>query len=342
MSNRVIIIAEAGVNHNGDLNLAKKLIDIAAESGADYVKFQTFNAEKLVTQSVKKAGYQIQQNTDEDDLQFNMLKKLELTKTAHQELIQHAHEKGIAFLSTAFDEESIDLLDKLGIPFFKIPSGEITNLPLLEYVASKGKPIVLSTGMCTLEEVKEAIELLRINGVKKEDLIVLHCTTDYPTPFIDVNLGAMNLIQLECGVQVGYSDHTLGIEVAIAAVARGAVLIEKHFTLDKTLPGPDHKASLEPDELFKMVQGIRNIECALTGNNKKEPTIAELENRKVARKSVHARMNLPKNHRLVKDDLIMLRPGDGISPMKIDQIIGKKLLHDIQREHKLNFNDLCE
>jgi len=342
MSDRVIIIAEAGVNHNGDLNLAKKLIDVAAESGADYVKFQTFKTEKLVSQFAKKSVYQIQQLTNEDDLQFSMLKNLELTKSAHHELIKHANEKGIAFLSTAFDEESIDLLDELGIPFFKIPSGEITNLPFLEYVAYKGKPIVLSTGMSTLEEVKEAIGILRKNGVKKEDLIVLHCTTEYPTPFIDVSLGAMNLIKEQCDVKVGYSDHTLGIEVAIAAVARGAVLIEKHFTLDKSLPGPDHKASLDPDELFKMVQGIRNIECALTGNNKKEPTSAELENRKVARKSVHSRTNLPKNHRLVKDDLIMLRPGDGISPMKIDQIIGKKLVHDIETEHKLNFNDLCE
>jgi N,N'-diacetyllegionaminate synthase len=342
MSARVIIIAEAGVNHNGDINLAKKLIDIAVESGADYVKFQTYKTEKLVTQLAKKAGYQIQQNTDEDDLQFSMLKKLELTKTAHLELIHHAKDKGIAFLSTAFDEESIDFLDELGIPFFKIPSGEITNLPFLQHVASKGKPIVLSTGMCMLEEVKEAIELLRKNGVKKEDLIVLHCTTDYPTPFIDVNLGAMNLIQLECDVQVGYSDHTLGIEVAIAAVARGAVLIEKHFTLDKSLPGPDHQASLEPNELFKMVQGIRNIESALSGNNKKEPTISELENQKVARKSIHVRTNLSKNHSLVKEDLIMLRPGDGISPMKINQIIGKKLVFDLETGHKLNFNDLCE
>lgn len=342
MKKKVIIIAEAGVNHNGDINLAKKLIDVAANAGADFIKFQTFKTEKLVSKTALKAAYQIQHFDEVDDTQFNMLKQLELSDSSHIDLMEYANEKGIAFLSTAFDEESVDFLDKLGVPFFKIPSGELTNLPFLEHVASKRKPIVLSTGMATIDEVQEAVRILKVNGVKKDDLIVLHCTTDYPTDFKDVHLGAMEIIQEECDVRVGYSDHTIGIEVAMAAVARGAVLIEKHITLDKSLPGPDHKASLEPEDLQKMVQGIRNIELAINGNKEKKPTESELVNRVVARKSIHLKSNLVKNHVLAKSDLIMLRPGDGISPMQIHTLIGKRLLIDLPAFHKLNYTDIGE
>lgn len=319
-----LIIAEAGVNHNGNLNLAKKLIDVAAEAGTDYVKFQTFKAEKIVSKKAKKAAYQIENTQKEKESQFEMLKKLELDKDTHIELINYANEKGIKFLSTAFDLESIDLLDKLGIDQFKIPSGEITNKPYVEKIASKKKPVILSTGMANLSEIEGALQVLLQNGLSREDITVLHCNTEYPTPMRDVNLIAMNTIQEAFKVQVGYSDHTLGIEIPIAAVARGAVCIEKHFTLDRSMEGPDHKASLEPQELIAMVKAIRNIELAL-GNGIKQPSASEQKNIPIARKSIHFAKDLSKGHIITKEDLIMLRPGTGISPMLLNQIIGKKL-----------------
>jgi N-acetylneuraminate synthase/N,N'-diacetyllegionaminate synthase len=341
MSARVIIIAEAGVNHNGDLNLAKKLIDIAAASGADYVKFQTFKTEKLVTQSAKKADYQIQQNTDEDNMQFSMLKKLELTKKAHLELMQHAKDKGIAFLSTAFDEDSIDFLDELGIPFFKIPSGEITNKPYLQHVARKGKDIILSTGMADMQEVKNAIEVIEEEGISRHKITVLHCNTEYPTPMSNVNLLAMNYLESELNVKVGYSDHTLGIEVPIAAVALGAEVIEKHFTIDRTLPGPDHAASLEPEELKAMVNGIRNIELAISGSGLKEPSNSEKKNILIGRKSLHLKRKVLAGEICMPEDLIALRPGNGICPMQIDKLIGKKYKNTMPSLTQLSFFDFC-
>ena len=273
---KTIIIAEAGVNHNGNLELAKKLIDVAADAGADYVKFQTFKAEKIVSRAAPKALYQ-QSTTGSSESQLDMVKKLELDLEAHQLLTDYCVQKQIKFLSTAFDIESVDLLHRFDLDYFKIPSGEITNLPLLEKIASQKKPILLSTGMATMEEIENTLNVLISKGVSREDIIVLHCNTEYPTPMSDVNLKAMNSIANSFDVRVGYSDHTLGIEVPIAAVSMGAVCIEKHFTLDKTMKGPDHKASLEPKELKAMVSAIRNIEQAL-GSDIKQPTGSELKN----------------------------------------------------------------
>src|SRR5688572_7905701 len=256
---KTLIIAEAGVNHNGSLEIAKKLIDAAAEAGADYVKFQTFKTEKLVSKSAKKADYQIVNTGDENDSQFSMLKKLELSEQDHQALIEHSRQRHIRFLSTAFDLESLEFLNTLGMDLFKIPSGEITNLPYLKRIGKFGKPVILSTGMATMEEIKTAVEVLQSSGVKKTDICILHCNTEYPTPFSDVNLRAMLTISKQFNVSVGYSDHTVGIEVPVAAVALGARVIEKHFTLDRFLEGPDHLASLEPAELKQMVSAIRNI-----------------------------------------------------------------------------------
>ncbi|HEX8514848.1 MAG TPA: N-acetylneuraminate synthase [Bacteroidia bacterium] len=337
---KVIIIAEAGVNHNGDIHMAKKLIDKAAEAGADYVKFQTFKTEKLVSASAKKAEYQ-QKNMSDDasDSQFQMLKKLELSVDQHHILIDYCKTKNIQFLSTAFDLESIDLLVSLGIRLFKVPSGEITNLPYLRKIGSLKEQVIVSTGMCVMEEIKDAVEVLIKAGTSRENISVLHCTTDYPTAFSDVNLNAMLSIQRELNIPVGYSDHTLGIEVPVAAVAMGASIIEKHFTLDKTLPGPDHRASLEPGELKNMICAIRNIELSL-GSGEKHPTVTERKNMLVARKSMHLAQDLTKGHLITESDLIMKRPGDGISPMEIDKVIGKQLLKDLVAEHKLNWEDL--
>lgn len=322
---RVIIIAEAGVNHNGDLDLALKLIDAAADAGADFVKFQTFKAEKIVNMHTQKADYQKNNMLGDDDTQFGMLKKLEMGEHWYPYLIERCRDKGVKFLSTGFDTESIDFLDNLDIPFYKIPSGEITNKPYLQHISGKGKDIILSTGMANLKEIKDAVDVIEAQGINRGRITVLHCNTEYPTPMHDVNLLAMNQIAKELGVQIGYSDHTLGIEVPIAAVALGAVVIEKHFTLDRYLPGPDHVASLEPDELKEMVSAIRNIELAVSGSGIKEPSKSEIKNIIVARKSLHVKIDLEVNHLIKEDDLIALRPANGISPMEIDQLIGKRV-----------------
>lgn len=337
---KVIIIAEAGVNHNGSIENAKALIDAAAEAGVDFVKFQTFKAEKLVSRKAIKAEYQKTNTDNSDNSQYSMLKKLEISEEWHFELINYAKSKNIAFLSTGFDEDSIDFLDIIGMPFFKIPSGEITNKPYLQHVASKKKPIILSTGMATLLEVNEAVNVLIKEGIDKKNISVLHCNTEYPTPFADVNLLAMLQIQKEIGLAVGYSDHTLGIEVPIAAVALGATIIEKHFTLDKNMPGPDHAASLEPNELKAMVIAIRNIEEAISGNALKNPSNSEMKNMVIARKSIHLKHALKAGHIITLNDLEMKRPGDGISPMKIEEIVGRKLALDLPDEHKLLKSDL--
>lgn len=322
---KTIIIAEAGVNHNGDLELAKQLIKVAADAKADYVKFQTFKADKIVSKESKKADYQINNMKDGDDSQYQMLKKLELPELWHFELKTFAEEHGIKFLSTGFDVDSIDFLDRLGVDFFKIPSGEITNKLYLEHIARKGRPVVLSTGMATMSEIKSALHVMETSGLDRTTCTVLHCNTEYPTPFADVNLRAMQSIKTELNINVGYSDHTLGSEVSIAAVALGAHLIEKHFTLDRNLPGPDHRASLEPGELKNMVISIRNVEDAMKGNGIKEPSLSETKNIGIVRKSLHYAKTLDEGHIIASGDLVAIRPGSGISPMLIDQIIGRIL-----------------
>ena len=340
MNTRTIIIAEAGVNHNGDFDLAKKLIDVAADSGADYVKFQSFKADKLVSKSAPKAEYQKINLNDRDDSQYLMLKKLEMPEKWHHDLKEYANSRGIKFLSTGFDEESVDFLERLGMDLFKIPSGEITNKPFLQHIARKGKHVVLSTGMADMDEIIEALKLLTEEGLSKDMVTVLHCNTEYPTPMEDVNLLAMNSIRQELGVNVGYSDHTKGIEVPIAAVALGACIIEKHFTLDRNLDGPDHKASINPVELISMVDAIRNIELALSGNGLKKPSQSEIKNKLIARKSIHLKNNVLSGHLLKREDLEMKRPGDGLSPMLLDKVIGRKVILDLQAEHKLTLKDL--
>jgi N-acetylneuraminate synthase/N,N'-diacetyllegionaminate synthase len=339
MKSNVIIIAEAGVNHNGDLGLAKKLIDVAAEAGVDYVKFQTFKTDKLVSKSAVKANYQLANTSAETNFQFDMLKRLEMPEEWFPILKEYAEQKKISFLSTGFDEGSIDFLMTLGLPFIKIPSGEITNKPFLQHVARKKKPIILSTGMATLSEIFDAVTILKTGGVLKEDITVLHCNTEYPTPMVDVNLLAMRTIGETLNVPIGYSDHTLGIEVPIAAVALGARVIEKHFTLDKNMEGPDHKASINPKELSEMVMAIRNIEAAISGNGIKEPSSSEQKNRTVARKSIFTKHPLKSGHVITSNDLEMKRPGDGISPMYIEEVIGRKTKRDLPEEYKLSLND---
>ena len=340
MNYKVIIIAEAGVNHNGDFECAKKLILAATNAGADYVKFQTFKADKLVSRDAKKAQYQKSNLNKDGDTQYDMLKKLEMSEQWHYDLFKYANECGIKFLSTGFDEDSIDFLDSLTIDLFKAPSGEITNKPYLEHLAKKAKPIILSTGMATIEEIGEAISILIENKITKENITILHCNTEYPTPMKDVNLLAMNFIRDKFGVSVGYSDHTEGIEVPIAAVALGAKVIEKHFTIDKAMDGPDHKASLDPSELLKMVKAIRNIELAISGSGKKEVSESEMKNIIVARKSIHLNNDMKAGQQIHKKDLVMKRPGDGISPMEIETIIGKSIVQDLQKDHKLELKDL--
>ena len=340
MRKNVIIIAEAGVNHNGDIERAKKLIDAAVDAKVDYVKFQTFKAETIVSPKAKKAKYQSKNINDNDDSQFRMLKKLELTNENHQELIEYCKNKGIKFFSTAFDVEGVNYLNSLDFDFFKIPSGEITNYPYLKAVSQKGKPVILSTGMANIDEIEKALSVLFEFGIDKKNVIVLHCNTEYPTPMIDVNLKAMNTIGKKFDVNVGYSDHTLGIEVPIAAVALGAVVIEKHFTLDRNLPGPDHKASLEPSELKKMVTSIRNIEKAISGNGETKPSKSESKNISIARKSIHLKNKKKGGSIIEEDDLIPLRPGDGISTMKYDEIIGRVVNKDLNKFHKLILSDL--
>lgn len=328
---KTLIIAEAGVNHNGSIEQAKKLVDAAAEAGADYVKFQTFKAANLVTKTAARAEYQ-DANTGDKDSQYEMLKKLELTGNMHEDLISYCKSKSIKFLSTGFDLESLDYLNSIGIDLIKIPSGEITNLPYLRKIAGFKKPIILSTGMADLEEVKQAYNILISEGIKSEDLTILHCNTEYPTPMGDVNLRAMNAIGTELDVKTGYSDHTLGIEVPIAAVALGATVIEKHFTLDRNLPGPDHKASLEPDELKSMVIAIRNIEKALSGSGKKEPSPSEIKNKNIARKSIVASRAIKEGEKLSDKNLTVKRPGTGISPMEWDMVINKKATRDFKKD----------
>jgi N-acetylneuraminate synthase len=337
--NRTIIIAEAGVNHNGNLLLAKKLIDAAVEAGVDYVKFQTFNANLLVSKSAQKAEYQ-KVSAQNEESQFDMLKKLELSWEDHLELIQYCKSNDIKFFSTAFDLESLDVLSKLGFQLFKIPSGEITNLPYLRKIAHLANEVILSTGMCTLEEIGEAIEVLKNGGIPLEKINVLHCNTEYPTPMKDVNLLAMNEIGRRFQVNVGYSDHTLGIEIPIAAVALGAKIIEKHFTLDRQMDGPDHQASLEPHELKAMVSAIRNIEWAM-GSGLKTPSDSEKKNIAIARKSIHLKEAKKKGELLTEQDLEMLRPGNGISPMRMDELMGKICQRDLSAGHQLKIEDIA-
>ena len=328
---KTLIIAEAGVNHNGDITKAKALIDKGAEAGVDYVKFQTFKAANLVTKQAKRATYQ-DKNTQNNDSQYEMLKKLELSQAVHQELIDYCAQKGVQFLSTGFDVESLEFLAGLGITIAKVPSGEITNLPYLRKVAVLFPEVILSTGMATIDEIKDAVKVLTDNGVNKDKITVLHCNTEYPTPMEDVNLRAMLHIQQEVGVAIGYSDHTLGIEVPIAAVALGATIIEKHFTLDKTLPGPDHKASLEPDELKAMVSAIRNIEKAVGGSSLKEVSASEVKNKPIARKSIVASKSIKKGDFFTEENITVKRPGMGISPMQWDEVIGKTAKKDFEED----------
>ena len=319
---KTLIIAEAGVNHNGDLDLACQLIDAAATAGADWVKFQTFSADRLVTKNAKKADYQ-NQVTDSGESQHAMIRKLELTRDMHVALIEHCKSRGIQFLSTGFDLESIDLLVELGMDSFKIPSGEITNLPYLRHVGQFGKPVILSTGMAIMDEIGTALNILEQAGTSRSRVTVLHCNTEYPTPMNDVNLRAMLTIRDTFGVQVGYSDHTLGIEVAIAAVALGATVIEKHFTLDRGLPGPDHQASLEPEEFKEMVAGIRNVEKAI-GDGIKRPSSSELKNIPIVRKSLVAKQAIREGEVFSGVNLTVKRPGTGLSPMRWDEVQGCK------------------
>lgn len=329
---KVVIIAEAGVNHNGDIELAKKLIDVAAESGADYVKFQTASLDGIVSKSAQMSKYQIE-NIGVETSQKEMLRKLLLPFEAFEELSGYCKKRNIAFLSTPFDIESIDFLNTLGVPFWKIPSGEVTNYPYLKYIGKTQKPVVMSCGMSTLEEIEAAINVLRENGTK--DISILHCNTDYPTKMSDVNLRAMNWLKERLGVSVGYSDHTLGTEVPIAAVAIGAEIIEKHFTLNRSMEGPDHICSLEPEELKQMVQAIRNIEQAL-GDREKRVTDSEMHNIAVARKSIVSARRIRCGEILTEDMLTTKRPGNGINPMLWEQVIGKCANRDYDEDDVLD------
>ena len=334
MSTKVLIIAEAGVNHNGSLDIAKRLVDEAADAGVDIVKFQTFKAEKLVSKSAKQAEYQQRNMGKTDDSQYSMLKKLELSPLQHEELIDYCREKGIRFFSTAFDMDSIEYLHSLNLGLWKIPSGEITNYPYLRKIAQYGEPVILSTGMCELSDIEAAIQILLSHGLQKNQITVLHCNTEYPTPMRDVNLKAMLEIAEKFGVAVGYSDHTEGIEVPIAAVALGATVIEKHFTLDKNMEGPDHKASLEPQDLRAMVKAIRNIEQAL-GSGHKVISASERKNIEIARKSIVAACPIRKGDLLTDENLSVMRPGNGISPMRWEEVVGTYATRNYQEEEPI-------
>ena len=323
----VYIIAEAGVNHNGSFDLACRLVDAAKAAGADCIKFQTFRSQNLVSRNAGKADYQ--KDTTGDGSQADMLSKLELSYDAFSRLKQYCEEVGITFLSTPFDLESVAFLDALGVPFWKIPSGEVTNLPYLEALAKTGRPVVMSTGMCEMGEIEAALRVLRENGTT--DIRLLHCNTEYPTPFADVNLRAMETMRRAFGVEVGYSDHTKGIEVPIAAVALGATIIEKHFTLDRNMDGPDHKASLEPEELAAMVSAIRNIEQAL-GSGEKTVSPSERKNIAVARKSIVAKRAIKQGEVFSEENLTAKRPGTGISPMRWFEVIGQVAAKDYMRD----------
>lgn len=331
MSNHVIIIAEAGVNHNGSLELAKQLIDKAVEAGVDIIKFQTFKSEKLVSKAAKQAEYQQRNIGKEDEGQLAMLKKLELSQADHEELIAYCNKKGIRFFSTAFDMDSIDYLHSLEMGLWKIPSGEITNYPYLRKIAQYQEPVILSTGMCELSDIEAGMNVLLEFGVKKEQITILHCNTEYPTPFEDVNLKAMLEIGEKFGIKIGYSDHTKGIEVPIAAVALGATVIEKHFTLDKNMEGPDHKASLEPAELKAMVSAIRNIEQAL-GTGHKTTSESERKNIEIARKSIVAARPIKAGELLTEENLTVKRPGNGINPMRWNEVVGTRAVQSFNEE----------
>lgn len=324
----IFIIAEAGDNHNGNLENALKLVDKAAEAGADCVKFQTFVTEEVISRHAEMAEYQ-KQNTGIEESQFDMVKKLELSFEDFRQIQAYCRTKGILFLSTPFDLPSIAFLDDIGVPFFKIPSGEITNYPYLAAIGRTHKDVVLSTGMCTVEEIREAIAVLEENGAGR--MTLLHCNTEYPTPYEDVNLNAMKTMRAVFGKEVGYSDHTLGIEVPVAAAALGAVIIEKHFTLDKDMEGPDHKASLEPEELAAMIKAVRNIETAL-GSSEKKPSPSELKNLAAARKSIVARRNIRQGELLTEENLAVKRPGTGISPMRYPDVLGTRAVRDFKAD----------
>ena len=325
-----LVIAEVGVNHNGSLSTAIELINVAAEAGVDIVKFQTFTADAIVLRSTEKAEYQ-KKMTNPSESQYDMIRKLEFDRDAHLELMACCEQKEVEFLSSPFDHKSIDLLDDLGLKRFKIPSGEITNLPYLRHIGRMGKPVIVSTGMANLTEVENVLNVLEISGTAKNKITVLHCNTEYPTPMKDVNLKAMLTMRDELGVAVGYSDHTLGIEVPSAAVAVGAAVIEKHFTLDRTMPGPDHAASLDPDELKDMVAAIRNIEKAM-GDGVKTPSPSEIKNIPIARKSIVAKKIIKKGERFSEENLTVKRPGTGISPMEWDAFLGKSADREYQMD----------
>lgn len=326
--NHVYIIAEAGVNHNGDLKIAKEMVLAAKRAGADAIKFQTFVTENLVTRNAQTAEYQ-KQNTGKQETQYEMLKKLELSYEDYRELKEVCSETGIEFLSTPFDIESIKILEKLDIDKFKVPSGEITNYPYLVQIARTGKPVIMSSGMCTWTEIEDAVQVLRAHGTT--ELSLLHCTTEYPAPYDEVNLKVINAMQNKFGVKVGYSDHTQGIEVAIAAVAMGAEIIEKHFTLSREMEGPDHKASLEPQELKSMVQAIRNVEMAI-GSSEKRPSTSEIQNMKVARKSIVAKRNIKAGELFSEENLTTKRPGTGLSPMLWNSVIGQVAVRNFEKD----------
>lgn len=334
----ITIIAEAGVNHNGSIETAKRLIEAAADAGADYVKFQTFKTENIVSAHAPKAEYQ-NKNTGDSDSQFQMIKKLELDIDTHKALINHCEKCGIKFLSTAFDLESIDTLKALGIKLWKIPSGEITNLPYLRKIGGQKQNVIMSTGMANLSEIEQALDVLIEAGTKRENISVLHCNTEYPTPMEDVNLKAMLTIRQAFKTDVGYSDHTLGIEIPIAAAAMGAVVIEKHFTLDKNMPGPDHAASFEPDELKQMVTAVRNIEKAM-GSGIKKASASEQKNKNIARKSIVAAKDIRKNDILDDTNITVKRPGKGISPMFWDFIIGKKAAKNFSADELIHWEEI--
>jgi N,N'-diacetyllegionaminate synthase len=331
---KIQIIAEAGVNHNGNIDRAISLIDVASSAGADYVKFQTFNAEKVISRNASKAEYQIKNTNNKSETQLEMVKKLELSYDDHIVLKKYCDKKKIKFLSTAFDLDSIDLIKQLNVPFFKVPSGEINNLPYLRKSAKLFSSFVVSTGMCNIAEIKKAIDVLIENKIKKKNITLLHCTTEYPTPPQHVNLNAMITLKNDFNLEVGYSDHTEGIEIPIAAAAMGASIIEKHFTLDKTLEGPDHKASLNPDELIKMIQGVRKIEVSL-GSNKKSITSVEMKNKLIARKSIVALKPIKIGEIFSEDNITCKRPGDGVSPMEWDKVLGKHSKFNFEIDDKI-------
>ena len=339
----VTIIAEAGVNHNGSIEIARQMVDKAVEAGVDIIKFQTFKSEKLVSKSARQAEYQKKNiGTKSDDSQLSMLKKLELSEQDHVELMAYCKQKGIKFFSTAFDMDSIEYLHSLNLGLWKIPSGEVTNYPFLKRIASYNERTILSTGMCDLQDVRAAVDALYKNGLSKENLTLLHCNTEYPTPFEDVNLKAMDALRKEFGVEVGYSDHTKGIEVPIAAVALGASVIEKHFTLDRNMEGPDHKASLEPDELKDMVSTIRNIEKAVGGDGTKHVSESERKNITIARKSIVAAYDIKAGETFTEQNLTVKRPGNGISPMRWEEVIGTKAIRNFAEDEIIEVEDKAE